>query len=111
MELIQSQDNSKMVYCFDIDGTLCIQEREDYRRAVPYASRLERVNSLFRAGHIIKLFTARGSRSGKDWESETIAQLDEWGLQFHELILGKPHADFYIDDKAVHSDAFDWSIE
>lgn len=106
---MRHQDNSSRVYCFDIDGTLCAQESDDYRRAVPYANRLERVNALFRAGNTIKLFTARGSKSGKDWESETIAQLKEWGLNFDELILGKPHADFYIDDKAVHSDAFDWS--
>jgi hypothetical protein len=26
------------------------------------------------------------------------------------LILGKPHADFYIDDKAIHSEDFPWGV-
>lgn len=102
---------SRLTFCFDIDGTLCAQEPEDYTRAVPYEYRIERLNRLFRAGHTIKLFTARGSRSGKNWESETLTQLEEWGLNFHELVLGKPHADYFIDDKAVHSDQFDWKGE
>ena len=30
----------------------------------------------------------------------TKQQLDDWGVKYHELIMGKPHADFFIDDKA-----------
>jgi len=95
-------------YCFDIDGTLCTQEPEDYSLATPYVDRIRRVNELFDQGHTIKLFTARGSKSGIDWSSATEAQVLKWGLRYHQLILGKPHADFYIDDKAVNSDEFSW---
>ena len=95
-------------YCFDIDGTLCSQETSDYRLAVPNESRIRRVNELFLEGHTIKLFTARGSKSGVDWAEVTKIQVTEWGLLHHELILGKPHADHYIDDKAIHSESFDW---
>ena len=97
-----------MTYCFDIDGTLCEQEAKDYSIARPFLDRIEKVNALFDGGDRILLFTARGSKSGVDWREKTRAQLEEWGLKYHELILGKPHADFYIDDKAVHPDHFDW---
>ena len=96
------------VYCFDIDGTLCAQEASDYSRAEPFHERIKRVNSLFAEGHRIVLFTARGSKSGIDWRESTLSQLAEWGVKYHELIVGKPHADFYIDDKAIHSDDFTW---
>ena len=95
-------------YCFDIDGTLCEQEESDYSLARPFLSRIARVNSLFDEGHRILLFTARGSKSGLDWREVTEQQVNSWGLRHHELILGKPHADFYIDDKALHADDFDW---
>jgi len=47
--------------------------------------------------------TARGSVSGKDWAAETTNQLKEWGIQYHELIMNKkPHADIFVDDKAIN---------
>ena len=95
-------------YCFDIDGTLCNQEESDYSLARPFRGRIESVNSLFDEGHRIVLFTARGSKSGIDWREVTMTQLEKWGLRYHELILGKPHADIYIDDKSIHPDRFDW---
>ena len=97
-------------YCFDIDGTLCSQEIHDYTLAEPNLERIGRVNELYDQGHTIKLFTARGSKSGIDWTEATRAQLRDWGLRHHELILGKPHADFYIDDKAIHSEDFPWGV-
>jgi len=33
-------------------------------------------------------------------------QLETWGCKYHELILGKPHADYFIDDKGINSDEF-----
>jgi hypothetical protein len=97
-------------YCFDIDGTLCSQQSVDYSMAVPNEERIMKVNQLFDQGHTIKLFTARGSKSGIDWTEATKAQMSRWGIRHHELILGKPHADFYIDDKAIHSNDFSWNL-
>jgi hypothetical protein len=98
------------VYCFDIDGTICNQVQGDYRLAVPNSDRIRKINELAHLGHTIKIFTARGSKSGLDWAQETKNQLEEWGLIYHELILGKPHADLYIDDKAIHSENFSWEL-
>jgi ribonucleotide monophosphatase NagD (HAD superfamily) len=95
-------------YCFDIDGTLCEQKSKDYSLARPFPERVAKVNSLYEQGNTIILFTARGSQSGIDWTKVTLAQLKSWGLRYHELITGKPHADVYVDDKAVNPEHFDW---
>ena len=36
----------------------------------------------------------------------TKCQLDIWGYKYHELIMGKPHADIFIDDKAMNSEDY-----
>lgn len=94
------------VYCFDIDGTLCSDTNGDYETARPFPDRIAVVNSLKAEGNVIKLFTARGSTTGEDWAQLTISQLSSWGLDYDELILGKPYYDLLIDDKAVHSDVY-----
>lgn len=98
------------VYCFDIDGTICDQIVGDYNLATPNLDRIKRINELASLGHTIKIFTARGSKSGIDWAQRTKNQLDSWGLVYHELIMGKPHADLYIDDKAIDSESFSWEL-
>tara|TARA_B100001564_G_scaffold199440_1_gene167623 strand:+ start:386 stop:679 length:294 start_codon:yes stop_codon:yes gene_type:complete len=95
-----------MIYCFDIDGTLCSKDNEDYNFAIPYKNRIEEVNKLYEKGEKIILFTARGAATGIDWEELTKKQLKDWNVKHHELRFGKPHADFFIDDKA--QDIFNW---
>lgn len=97
-----------MVYVFDIDGTICtLVENAQYQNAEPIKKRIEKVNELFRTGHIIKLFTARGSETGIDWTKKTKLQLKEWSVSYHELIMNrKPHGDLFIDDKAINADDF-----
>jgi hypothetical protein len=99
------------IFCFDIDGTLCTQAIGDYMTAKPFVARIAKVNELYSQGNIIKLFTARGSKSGIDWREKTIRQLNAWGVNYHELIFNKPHADFYVDDKALTADDFDWGAK
>jgi hypothetical protein len=36
----------------------------------------------------------------------TKMQLDLWGCKYHELILGKPSGDIYIDDKGINANDF-----
>lgn len=105
------------VYCVDIDGTICDKDvcRKDgnYETSKPKLDRIEKINKLYDEGHIIKYFTARGmgrfnSRvlAQKEFYYLTYNQLKSWGCKFHELILGKPSADYYIDDKAIKDDDF-----
>lgn len=102
-------------YVFDIDGTICTQMKGgDYSKAEPIQERIAKVNELFDKGHEIIFLTARGmGRSGNNRELAyelfydlTLEQLKKWGVKFDELHLGKPHGDFYIDDKGVSDSEF-----
>ena len=98
----------KLIYAFDIDGTICTQSvNSDYASAEAYQDMIDNINSLYAQGHYIKIFTARGSVSKRDWTDFTKEQLKSWGVCYHELITNcKPHFDVLIDDKAVN--AFDY---
>ena len=98
-----------MIYCFDIDGTVCsVVNNSDYKNAILFPHMLEKINSLFDDGHLIYFMTARGSVSGKDWTEFTENQLRQWGFKYHRLITNqKPHAHYFIDDRAYN--AAEWS--
>ena len=89
-------------YVFDIDGTICSNTNGKYELASPYNERINYINDLYKKGNIIKYFTARGTTTGIDWHDLTKRQLNEWGAFYHELILGKPHGDIYVDDKGFN---------
>jgi hypothetical protein len=42
----------------------------------------------------------------KEFYDLTYNQLVSWGCKFHELHMGKPSGDFYIDDKGINSNEF-----
>lgn len=109
-----------MRYCVDIDGTICTPTvGRDYHKAEPWQDRIKVLNKLYDEGHYIIYFTARamGRFSG---HSHSIAakkatevlfeltkqQLEEWGVKYNELIMGKPHADLFIDDKGIECNDF-----
>lgn len=91
-----------MIYCFDLDGTLCTNTEGDYESASPFFYRIDVVNKLYDDGHTIVIETARGSSTGIDWNEVTKKQLESWGVKYHKLRVGiKIHADIFIDDKSV----------
>ena len=98
-----------MIYCFDLDGTLCSQQDLDYENALPFIKRVKHVNDLYDDGHTIIIDTARGSGAtkGKAWTEITEKQLEAWGVKYHDLRVGvKFSADVYIDDKADNADNY-----
>ena len=96
-------------YVFDIDGTICISENSNYGEAKPLFDRIHLINKLFEEGGYIIFHTARGMGSSNNnqdlarakWEELTLKQLSDWEVKYHELFMGKPSGDFYIDDKGV----------
>ena len=104
-------------YVIDIDGTICINgdcSSCKYEGSAPILERIEEINKLYEEGHKIKYFTARGMGRYED-DSEkakekfynlTKMQLNIWGCKYHELILGKPNGDIYIDDKGINANDF-----
>jgi glycerol-3-phosphate cytidylyltransferase len=97
-----------MIYCFDLDGTICTSvKNSQYEFAMPDPEMIFRINNLYDLGHTIKIMTARGCVSGIDHAELTQKQLSEWGVKHHELIMNKkPEADYFIDDKAMN--VYDW---
>jgi len=91
---------------FDLDNTLCYTKGIDYEQAKPIRERIRKVNALYDKSHTIKIFTGRGSRSGINWRDLTLFQLKEWGVKYHELIMGKPVYDLFIDDSSCNVN--DW---
>ncbi len=92
-----------MRYCFDLDGTLVSDEGGKYENCKPLEKVVARVRELYAAGHVIIIITARGVVSKTDRRELTEKQLKEFGIPYHELIVGlKPSADYFVDDKAVN---------
>jgi len=102
-----------MVYCFDIDGTICsLREKSDYEKAEPFSDMVEKINFLYKNGNKIIIMSARGCVSDKDWAEFTANQLRLWGISYHQLIMNKkPHADIFVDDKAINASAFRLMLE
>ena len=96
-----------MIYCFDLDGTICTDEGGEYEAAKPLLSRIQKIRELYEEGHTIIIDTARGSVTGKVWTLVTIGQLSAWEVPYHTLRVGKKiFADVYVDDKAVNDGSF-----
>ena len=98
-----------MIYIIDIDNTICLTRKDaegrwDYPSSLPYQDRIDMVNELYDGGNTIIYWTARGSGSGLDWTELTKQQLDSWGCKYHEVRLGKPSYDIWIDDKAFNDE-------
>ena len=103
-----------MTYVFDIDGTICSKTNGDYELASPIKERIDYINKLYNQGNKIIFQTARGmGRSNNSYNHAyssfyelTLQQLNDWGVKFHELHLGNPAGDFYIDDKGIKDEDF-----
>ncbi len=103
-----------MTYVFDIDGTICTNTQGDYDNAQPLTERINTVNRLYDEGNTIVFLTARGMGRTKNCRETARAlfyditkdQLEKWGVKYHELYLGKPSGDIYIDDKGERDENF-----
>lgn len=99
-ELFLSVQAGTKRFVIDIDGVIAkFEPNLDYEDAQPNMEMIETINRLYEMGNHIVVFTARGYVTGKDWSKTTKEQFIRWGLKYHELIFGKPNADYYIDDK------------
>ena len=99
---------SKNIF-IDLDNTLCITNESDYEKSKPIEERIRYVNNLKEEGNMITVWTARGSKSGIDHRELTLKQLEEWGVKYDTLLMGKPSYDVYIDDKSFNVDTY-WPV-
>lgn len=89
----------------DLDGVICTEERTFEK---PLAQLNPGAYEFFKEakamGHTLVIWTARG------WEQYKVTEhwLNVQGIEFDQLIMGKPIFDVFIDDRAIgHRD---WSL-
>ncbi|MDD4625224.1 MAG: hypothetical protein PHC82_02790 [Candidatus Pacebacteria bacterium] len=87
-----------MQIIIDLDGVIC-EEKPTFERpmAKPLSGAKENINNFYEQGHTIVIYSARSwpeYKMTKDW-------LDKNGFKYHELVLGKPVGDVWIDDRAI----------
>jgi histidinol phosphatase-like enzyme len=95
--------SAKVVFV-DLDGTLCTEEKTFERSlAQPLPGAKEGLNRIYDAGHTVVIWTARGweqYRITKDW-------LERHGFRYHQILMGKPIATIFIDDRARRFEGWD----
>ena len=98
--------NGKVIN-FDVDGVIAANNNGNYAEAKPYLHAIEQINKAYDKGYYIKLCTARyGDREHgalyKIYQrgfQELVDWMNHYGVKYDEIIMGKPSADLYVDDK------------
>ena len=98
----------KIIFCFDLDNVICATKKNNYNSSKPNKKAINLINNLYIKGHYIKIFTARYMGRNNQNKSKaraqgfnlTSKQLLKWKVSYHELIMGKPSYDIFVDDKA-----------
>jgi capsule biosynthesis phosphatase len=95
-------------FVFDLDKTL-IYDTNDNKNVI--IKNTEFLNKLYDLGHKIIIHTSRGMKTF-DGDLNKIENyyrpiiekiLKDNDINYHQLLFGKPFADFYIDDKSISS--------
>ena len=89
-----------LVLNVDLDDTLCIDNFQGYETREPNQPMVDMVKRAYKLGHEITICTARKP----EHETVTIAWLAGHGIKYNTLVMGKPKADLYIDDRAIQPD-------
>jgi hypothetical protein len=105
------------IIAFDLDDVLCSRASDvggrvnKFSTSKPNESMIDVVNQCYDSGAKVIIYTARGMTSFKGNPHDiydnlyelTKAQLNNWGIKYHKLAMGKLHYDVLIDDKAINS--------
>jgi len=105
--------NRRMRFVFGLDGTLVTPPKSfgDWGSVEPIEQNVALVRSLKAAGHYVIIWTSRESERLKGNLGQIVAAigkvtmetLEKLQIPHDELLFGKPHADAYIDERAVNS--------
>ena len=107
------QPARRMRFCFDLDNTLVTYPHvaKDYSSVQPIVENITLLRELHAQGHHIIIQTARRMKTHNgnvgaviaDVGSVTLQTLERFRIPYDELHFGKPYADVYVDDLAVHA--------
>ena len=87
-----------MNYIIDLDGTICTET--DFRnrsKSKLIKGARATINELYKKKNNITIYTARSWNELKKTEK----WLKKNKIKYHQLILGKPIGDIWIDDRAI----------
>ena len=106
--------DSKRTIVFDVDDTILTTTNRDYANSQPMMEVVVGLRALKEAGWYIILQTARGmGRSNGNIEAvreevtnEITSFCAKYDIPYDELLLGKPWAAYYVDDKAMRPEEF-----
>lgn len=97
--------------CVDLDGTICKNKEsgQSYEDVDPIPGAIESLWKLKEMGFDIVIHTARNMGTCNNNIAKVTARqapiITEWckkhNCPYDELLFGKPHVDFIIDDKAI----------
>lgn len=96
-----------MVITVDLDGTLCVEKVNWWEDEFPTPIRanIKKVRRLSK-DHTIIIYTAR---PWGDYD-KTVKWLNDNGVPFDRVVLGKVRADVYIDDNAFKMEEINDSV-
>ena len=89
--------NPERCLAIDIDGVLCV-EAEPYSEREPVQEAIDAVRTLYLRGWHVTLYTGRHHV----WAADTTDWLTRHHVPYHHLVMGKPPAKYYIDDRAIN---------
>jgi len=97
--------------CFDLDNTICENKKpgEEYQDVLPKPGAVEYLKELKSNGHYIIIYTARNMVTHNNNLGKILAiqapividWLKKYDIPYDELLFGKPHADYFVDDKGI----------
>lgn len=81
-----------MTIIYDLDNTLLTCSKDKKTVKIIHREEIDCLNMLYNRGHVIIIHT------GRNWDKYqlTIQQLNQYNIQHHQLIMGKPQG-VYID--------------
>jgi capsule biosynthesis phosphatase len=109
----------KLRICLDLDDTInyCKKPEEEYGNEEPQERAVEVIRKWKSQGHYIIIQTARHMNTCNGNVGQVVARqglttlewLNKYNVPFDELWFGKPHADVFIDDKAIRHEKGNWA--
>ena len=95
----------------DLDGTICEirKPEESYAGVKPKPGAAEAIRSLRKDGHYVIIHTSRHMKTCNHNQGLVLAKigkvtldwLEKHGVEYDEIIFGKPLGDLYIEDLAL----------
>ena len=96
----------------DFDGTLALGDTTDISTMHPNLKLIEYINTMYDDGNIIKIVTARGSKSCKTYEEREVKYLNiikkwllKYNIKYTNISFFKEYGDVYIDDRCHYIDS------